>query len=109
PTGLSRLAGQADQGAEPGMTPGPENGRLRSLQLDHQPLERAGETERHLVGVVFEDRRAGVLADIERPIQGEPAGYVPLDLPLGHLRTVHQQSARPALAGPTAVVPTPAM
>jgi hypothetical protein len=44
------------------------------------PLERAGESERHLVGVVLDDRRAGVLADIERLIPGEPAGYGPLDL-----------------------------
>jgi hypothetical protein len=62
------------------MTPGPENGRPQSPQLDHEPLEHAGESERHLVGVVLDDRRAGVRADIERLIQGEPAGYGPLDL-----------------------------
>src|SRR5262245_60675555 len=74
------------------------------LQLDHELAELAGELERHLLGVVFDDRRAGVLADVERLVERETAADRALDLALGHLLAVHAERAGAALAHPAAVV-----
>ena len=68
------------------------------------PLERAGESERHLVGVVLDDRRAGVLADVKHLVERETTADRTLDLALGHLLAVHAERVGVALANAPDVV-----
>src|SRR5262249_5646264 len=62
------------------------------------------ELERHLVGVVLDDRRAGVLADIKHLVERETTADRTLDLALGHLLAVHAERVGVALANAPAVV-----
>src|SRR5262245_6983160 len=68
------------------------------VQLDHELVELAGELERHFVDVVLDDRRAGVLADVEGLVEREPAADRPLESAIGHLLAIHAERAGAALA-----------
>src|SRR5262245_64812075 len=74
------------------------------FQLDHELVELASELERHLVGVVLDDRRAGVLADVKHLVERETTADRTLDLALGHLLAVHAERVGVALANAPAVV-----
>src|SRR5262249_11799565 len=61
------------------------------FQLDHYLIELAAELERHLVGVVLDNRRAGVLADVEGFVERETNTDGTLDVTFGHLLAVHAE------------------
>lgn len=48
---------------------GPDTIVITSLQLHHELLQLAVETERHAVGIILRDRGTRVLADVERLVQ----------------------------------------
>src|ERR1035441_4651179 len=80
-------------------------GRKSALaEFNHDFLELAGELERHLTLVIFHNRRAGVLADVERLIKREAQGDGVVDLALRYLLAVHRERAGAALAEAGAVV-----
>src|SRR5215831_8692634 len=78
--------------------------KIVCTQTDHELAEGAGELERHLVGIILDDRRAGIGADVERFIEREPRLNRALDAALRHLLAVNQQRAHAALADTATIV-----
>src|SRR5262245_42010890 len=76
----------------------PPGRRRCSLQLDDNLVELACEFARHSGEVVLDDRRAGVLANVEGLVERETNSDGTLNRTLGDLLAVYGESAGPALA-----------
>src|SRR5208337_5312520 len=66
---------------------------LFRTDVDDDLLEGASELEWHLIGVVLTDRGAGILADVQRLIEGEAEGQRPFDAACRGFLSVHGQGS----------------
>src|SRR5215470_3696698 len=72
--------------------------QLLGLEYHHDLLQGAGELERHLVEVGLDDRRSGVLADVEGLIERETHRDGLFDSPLCYLLPIDEEGAVSAFA-----------
>src|SRR5262245_21172524 len=69
-----------------------------SLQVDDHLLDLARELERHSPGIVLQDRRASVFADVQRLIDGVQEWHRSFDSTLRYRIAIHGKNIHAALS-----------